>query len=209
MSTKQKNTWAFQNPVCSPCSLCCVPQTLQIHWQSFQSLNSLEIVFPHFSNLWTTIYPSHQFKEQNISQSAPVLIRQLKKNWSPTKSWSGQNWLQSWSSPVRAHLRLTPAAVNFGAPVPCIPLALSDRVARIDFLTPNFTNLAFLQVVGVRKILWIFGFFFSIFGIFGGSWHILSDWCFGCLKYLAEECYYAFLDSGWCIFSKVIYQLII
>jgi len=33
----------------------------------------------------------------------------------------------------------------------------------------------------------------------------LVFWLF---KYLAEECYLAFLDSAWCIFSKVIWQLI-
>ena len=32
---RQKSTWAFQDPCSSPCSLCCVPQTLQTHWQSF------------------------------------------------------------------------------------------------------------------------------------------------------------------------------
>ena len=35
MPRRQKNTWAFQDPDSSPCSLCCVPQTLQNHWQSF------------------------------------------------------------------------------------------------------------------------------------------------------------------------------
>jgi len=34
VSTKQKNTWAFQDPDSSPCSLCCVPLALQTHWQS-------------------------------------------------------------------------------------------------------------------------------------------------------------------------------
>jgi len=28
MSTKQNNTWAFQDPDSSPCSLCCVSQTM-------------------------------------------------------------------------------------------------------------------------------------------------------------------------------------
>ena len=39
--------------------------------------------------------------KQQISQSDPILIRQLKKNCSPIQSWSGQNWLQSWSSPIQ------------------------------------------------------------------------------------------------------------
>jgi len=38
MSRRQKNTWSFQDPDSSPCSLCCVPQTQQTHWQSYQSL---------------------------------------------------------------------------------------------------------------------------------------------------------------------------
>jgi len=36
----------------------------------------------------------------------------------------------------------------------------SHRVARLAFLMPNFTNLAFLEVVGVKKIIWLF--FFNI-----------------------------------------------
>jgi len=42
-----------------------------------------------------------------------------------------------------------------------------SKVARLAFLTPNFTNFAFLEAVGVKKIVWLFGFFFSIFGFFG------------------------------------------
>jgi len=38
-------------------------------------------------------------KQQKFSQSDPVLIRLFSKNCSPIQSWSGQNWLQSWSSP--------------------------------------------------------------------------------------------------------------
>ena len=59
MSTKQQNTWAFQYPDRSPCSLCYILQTLQTHCQSYESL-SLDIVCPHFNNLWTTIYSTHQ-----------------------------------------------------------------------------------------------------------------------------------------------------
>jgi len=36
----------------------------------------------------------------------------------------------------------------------------SRQGCQIGFFTPNFTNLAFLEVVGVKKIVWLFGFFF-------------------------------------------------
>jgi len=52
MPRRQKNTWAFQDPDSSPCSLYCVPQTLQTHCQSFQGLYSFKIVFPHFNILF-------------------------------------------------------------------------------------------------------------------------------------------------------------
>jgi len=59
MSAKQQNTWAFQDPDSSPCSLFCAPQTLQTYWQSYQSLvfpcNSLST----FNNLWTAFYSTH------------------------------------------------------------------------------------------------------------------------------------------------------
>ena len=58
------------------------------------------------------------------------------------------------------------------------------RVARLAFLTPNLGNLAFFRGSWRQKIL--FGFFFSIFGFFGGSWHIPSDWCFGFLNVLLK-----------------------
>jgi len=35
MSVIQQNIWACQDPDSSPRSLCCVPQTLQTHWQIF------------------------------------------------------------------------------------------------------------------------------------------------------------------------------
>jgi len=44
--------------------------------------------------------------------------------------------------------------------------ATDDRVARLAFLAPKFTNWAFLEAVGVKKNVWLFGFFFSIFGLF-------------------------------------------
>jgi len=43
----------------------------------------------------------------------------------------------------------------------------------------QLTNLAFFKHLASKKIVWLFGLFFSIFGFFRGSWHILSDWCFG------------------------------
>jgi len=41
-------------------------------------------------------------KQQKFSQSDPDLVRQISKNCSPIQSWSGQNWLQSWSSPIQS-----------------------------------------------------------------------------------------------------------
>jgi len=40
--------------------------------------------------------------KQKFSQSDPVVIRQISKNCSPIQSWSGQKWLQSWSSPIQS-----------------------------------------------------------------------------------------------------------
>jgi len=57
MSVKQQNTWPFQNPISSPCSLYCVPQTLWTHWQSFQSLIFPSNSLSTFNNFWATIYP--------------------------------------------------------------------------------------------------------------------------------------------------------
>jgi len=39
----------------------------------------------------------------------------------------------------------------------------------------------FLEVVGVKKIVWLFGFFLQYLAFFGGSSHMLSDWCLGFL----------------------------
>jgi len=39
------------------------------------------------------------------------------------------------------------------------------------FLTPNFTKLAFLEAVGVKKLFVFFCFFFSIFGVL---WRLLT-----------------------------------
>jgi len=70
------------------------------------------------------------------------------------------------------------------------------RVARLAFLTPNFTNLAFFRGSWRQKIVRLFGFsfqyFFEIFGFFGGSWHILSDWCFGFLNTLLKSVIWLF-----------------
>jgi len=41
-------------------------------------------------------------KQQKFSQSDPVLIRQFWKNCSPIQFRSGQNWLQSRSSPIQS-----------------------------------------------------------------------------------------------------------
>ena len=43
----------------------------------------------------------------------------------------------------------------------------------------------FLETVGVKY----FFCFLSIFGFFGGSWHMLSGWCLRFLNYLSEKCY--------------------
>jgi len=79
-------------------------------------------------------------------------------------------------------------------------LVFIARVARLAFLTPILTNLAFL---------------------IKGSWHqknCLALWLFWrqlehtirlmfrLFKYLPEKCYQAFLDSTWCIFSNVMWQ---
>jgi len=52
--------------------------------------------------------------------------------------------------------------------------------------TPNFTNLALFRGSWRQKIV---GLFFLCLAFFGGGWNMLSDWCFGFFKYLAEECY--------------------
>jgi len=48
MPWRQKNTWAFHDPDSSPCSLCCVPQILQTHWQSFQWFSTFFTPFRKF-----------------------------------------------------------------------------------------------------------------------------------------------------------------
>jgi len=78
-----------------------------------------------------------------------------------------------------------PAEVHSGTPAPLSSLISGSRVARLAFLTP--TNLAFLEAVGAKKIVWLFGFFFSIFGFLRGSWHMQSEWCFGFL-YIMLKC---------------------
>ena len=92
-------------------NIVCGQKWIQFEWQ-----NSLSRVYTfdgkihyHLANLWnrvTTkifdIFRIITLKQQNFSQSDPVLIRQIKKNCSPIQSWSGQNWLQSWSSPIQS-----------------------------------------------------------------------------------------------------------
>ena len=59
-------------------------------------------------------------------------------------------------------------------------LTAVNQGSRLAFLTPNFTNLAFLEAVGVKKIVWFLAFSFQYYlAFFGGSSHILSDWSFG------------------------------
>jgi len=41
-------------------------------------------------------------KHEKFSQSDLVLIRQIKKKCSPIQSWSVQNCLQSWSTPIQS-----------------------------------------------------------------------------------------------------------
>jgi len=60
-----------------------------------------------------------------------------------------------------------------------------NTFARLTFLTPNLTNSAFFKDTWHQKIL--FGFSFSIFGFFRGSWHIPSDWCFGFLNVVLKS----------------------
>jgi len=80
-----------------------------------------------------------------------------------------------------------------------------SRVARLTFLTPNFTDLAFFGSTWRQKIVWLFLFNIWLF------WRQLAHTIrlvFWLCKYLAEAYYSAFLDSAWCVFLKVIWQLI-
>jgi len=47
-----------------------------------------------------------------------------------------------------------------------LQLCYEIRVARLAFLTTNFTNLAFLEVVDVKKLFGFLAFFSLIFGFF-------------------------------------------
>jgi len=62
-----------------------------------------------------------------------------------------------------------------------------NRVARLAFLTLNVVNLAFFRGSWRHKKLFGFlAFSFQYLFFFGGSWHILSDWCFGFLNVLLK-----------------------
>jgi len=54
-----------------------------------------------------------------------------------------------------------------------VQAALAPQGCQICFLTPDFTNLAFFRDSWRQKLF----VFFSIFGFFRGSWHMLSDCC--------------------------------
>jgi len=59
----------------------------------------------------------------------------------------------------------------------------SRQGCQIGFFDAKFHKFGFfLEVVGVKKIVWLYGFFSSIFGFFGGCSHVLSDWCLAFLK---------------------------
>ena len=45
------------------------------------------------------IFRKITLKQKKFSQSDPVLFRHF---WKKLQSWSGQNWLQSWSSPIQS-----------------------------------------------------------------------------------------------------------
>jgi len=48
-------------------------------------------------------------------------------------------------------------------------LAFGYRIARLAFLTPNFTNLAFLETTGVKNLFVFLAFSFEYLAFFGGS----------------------------------------
>ena len=77
-----------------------------------------------------------------------------------------------------------------------------EKGCQIGFLMPNLTNLAFLEAVGVKKIVCFFHFNIWLFWRQLSYTIRLASWL---SKYLAEKCYWAFLDSAWCIFSQVIW----
>ena len=64
----------------------------------------------------------------------------------------------------------------------CRVRTAQPRVARLAFLTPNFTNLAFFRGRWrQKKLLGFLAFFLQYLAFFGGSSHMLSDWCLGFL----------------------------
>jgi len=79
------------------------------------------------------------------------------------------------------------------------------------FLTPNFTNLAFFRGSWRQKnclAFWLF--IFNIWLFFEGSWHILSDCCFGFLNILLKsvirlfrQCLLYFLKSYLAIHKRI------
>jgi len=77
-----------------------VPAEFCIWWQN------INYYFGHLWNRTTTkifdIFRIFTLKQQNFSQSDPVLNANFQKNCSPIQSWSGQNWLQSWSNPIQS-----------------------------------------------------------------------------------------------------------
>jgi len=84
------------------------------------------------------------------------------------------------------------------------------RVARLAFLTPNLKNLAFLEAVGVKKIVWLFGFFFSIFGFFWRELEHTIRLVFWLFKYLPEkllgffrQCLVYFLNSYLATYKRI------
>jgi len=56
------------------------------------------------------------------------------------------------------------------------PGLLTAGLPDLAFLMPNFTNLAFLKAVDVKKNCMAFSFLYLAF--IRSSWHILSDWRF-------------------------------
>ena len=85
---------------------------------------------------------------------------------------------------IRQYIFKRSLQVTVAGVLPHVTRAPTDRVARLASFTPNFTNLAFLEAVGVKKLL---GVFFQYLAFSGGSWHMLSDWCFGFLSILLKS----------------------
>ena len=131
-------------------------------------------------------------KNQKFSQSDPVLIRQFSKKLQsdPVLIRTKLASVLIQSDPVRAHLCQPYGVVR-------LDTAVRNQACQIGVIDAKFHKFGFVYRQLVSKIIvWLFGFFYSIFGFFGGSSHMLSvsDRCFGFLTILLKsDIYQAFL----------------